>query len=117
MTTFGSVRVGLGERSYDIVVGRGLLAEADKHVGPLLARPRVAIVTDTNVEALHLGTLTQALARGGISSSTVVLPAGEETKNFRELEALLDKLLDARIERSDTILALGGGVIGDITGF
>ncbi len=117
MSMFGSVRVGLGERSYDIVVGRDLLAEADKHIGPMLARPRVAVVTDTNVEGLHLGTLTKALARGGIHADTIVLPAGEETKNFRELESLLDKLIDARIERSDTILALGGGVIGDITGF
>ncbi len=117
MSVFGTVRVALGERAYDVVVGRGLLAEAEKHIGPLLARPRVAIVTDSNVEGLHLATLTAALARGGISANTIVLPAGEETKNFRQLEALLDRLLDARIERSDTILALGGGVIGDIAGF
>ena len=117
MSVFGSVRLGLGERGYDVVVGRDLLAEADKHVGPLLARPQVAVVTDANVEKLHLATLTAALARGGIRAHTIVLPAGEETKSFAQLEKLLDKLLEACIERSDTILALGGGVIGDITGF
>jgi 3-dehydroquinate synthase len=117
MSVFGSVRLALGERGYDVIVGRGLLAEAEKHIGPLLARPRVAVVTDANVERLHLASLTQALARGGIHATTIVLPAGEETKSFAHLEKLLDKLLDARIERSDTILALGGGVVGDITGF
>ncbi|MBM3507691.1 MAG: 3-dehydroquinate synthase [Alphaproteobacteria bacterium] len=117
MSVFGSVRLGLGDRAYDVVVGRGLLAEAERHIAPLLARPRVAVVTDSNVERLHLETLTQALARGGIAATAIVLPAGEETKSFAHLEKLLDKLLDARIERTDTILALGGGVVGDITGF
>ena len=117
MSTFGTVHVPLGERAYDIVVGRDLLADAAKHIGPLLARPKVAIVTDANVERLHLGTLVGALNKAAIQSTVTVMPAGEETKSFAHLERLLDQLLDARIERSDTIVALGGGVIGDLTGF
>lgn len=117
MSVFGTVRLPLGERAYDIVVGRDLLADADTHIGPLLARPTVAIVTDSNIAELHLGTLQTALGRSGIQSKTIVLPPSEGTKSFVHLEKLIDQLLDARIERSDTILALGGGVIGDIAGF
>src|SRR5687767_13987653 len=109
MSVFGTVHVGLAERAYDIVVGRGLRADAGTHVLPLLARPRVAVVTDANVERLHLSTLVAALNGAGIHADAIVLPPGEETKSFTQLERLLDKLLDARIERSDTILALGGG--------
>jgi len=117
MSEFGTVRVALAERGYDIVVGRGILAEAAKYIQPLLARPRVAIVTDANVESLHLPVLLESLNRAGIQSTVTVMPAGEETKSFAHLERLLDQLLDARIERTDTIVALGGGVIGDLTGF
>jgi 3-dehydroquinate synthase len=112
-----TVTVGLGDRSYDILVGTGLLARAGELIGPMLKRPRTFIVTDVNVAALHLEPLRAALAAAGIDSAAHVLPAGEKTKSFVHLEALLDAMLDARLERRDRVIALGGGVIGDLTGF
>ncbi len=112
-----TVRVELGARSYDVAVGDGLLAEAGALMGPLLARPRVAVVTDEHVAPLHLGGLLASLDAAAIAHDEIVLPAGEATKDFRHLEALLDRLLALPIERTTTLLALGGGVIGDLTGF
>jgi 3-dehydroquinate synthase len=112
-----TIQVALGERSYDIVVGRGLLPEAGALMAPAIARPRVFVITDANVAALHLASLTASLDRAGISHDEIVLPPGEATKEFAQLEALLDRLLEARIERTTTLVALGGGVIGDIVGF
>ena len=118
MSSFASIHVALGDRAYDVVVGGGVLADAARYLKPVLARPAVAIVTDQNVAKLHLPALQAALAQGGIEvAATVVLPPGEATKDFPHLMRVLDELLQARIERSDTVLALGGGVIGDLTGF
>jgi 3-dehydroquinate synthase len=111
------VGVSLGARSYDIWVGEGLLARAGGLLRPVLARPRVAIVTDDTVARLYLPPLRAALDRAGIEAVSIVVPAGEETKSFAQLERLCTALLDARIERSTTLIALGGGVIGDLTGF
>jgi 3-dehydroquinate synthase len=111
------VAVDLGARSYEIVIGDGLLAEAGAHITPLLARPFAAIVTDENVGLLHLKPLQDALTRRGIASQAIVLPAGEKTKSFTHLAETCDKLLAAGVERRDTVIALGGGVIGDLTGF
>jgi 3-dehydroquinate synthase len=112
-----TVTVGLGDRSYDILVGAGLLADAGTLVGAALRRPRTFVVTDANVAALHLETLLDALKGAGIEAGVHVLPAGEQTKSFTHLEALLGAMLDARLERRDRVIALGGGVIGDLTGF
>ena len=112
-----SVAVDLVGRSYRIDIGEGLLAETGKRVGPLLARPFTAIVTDENVARHHLGAVESSLAAEGIASVAIVLPAGESTKTFTHLAELCDKLLAAGIERRDRILALGGGVIGDLAGF
>jgi 3-dehydroquinate synthase len=112
-----SITVALGERSYDIHVGTGLLAEAGKIIRPLLSSPRVFVVTDENIESLHLDSLKDALDRADIENHGVVLPAGEQSKSFLHLESLLDAMLEARCERSTTIIAFGGGVIGDLTGF
>ena len=117
MKTSEIVRVGLGERSYEIVIGDGLLAEAGRRIAPLLARPVTAIVTDANVARHHLMALQNSLASAGISSTPVVLPPGETTKSFKHLAELCDRLLAAGIERRDRIIALGGGVIGDLAGF
>lgn len=111
------VHVPLGARSYDVVVGPGLLAQAGSAIAPLLKRPFAAIVTDETVAALHLEALTGSLARAGIESRAIVLPPGEGTKSFAHLEALLTQLIDAGVERTDMVLALGGGVIGDLAGF
>ena len=109
--------VGLGSRSYDILIGGDLLAKASEHVRPLLPRPYTVIVTDENVAALHLETLQTGLAAEGIESDTIVLPPGEGTKNMAALKEVVEGLLAAKVERDDLIIAFGGGVIGDLAGF
>jgi 3-dehydroquinate synthase len=112
-----TVGVALGKRSYDITIGEGLLAEAGTRILPLLKRKVTAIVTDSNVAKHHLVALEASLKTSGIAATSIVLPAGEATKSFTHLADLCDKLLAAGIERRDTIIALGGGVIGDLAGF
>lgn len=111
------VHVALGARAYDIHVGAGLLAQTGGLIGPLLRRNRVAIVTDGNVAARHAPALLAALDSAGISHSLRIVPAGEGSKNFQELQALLDWMLTEKVERGDLLLAFGGGVIGDLAGF
>ncbi len=111
-----SLRVALGARSYDIMIGEGLLGQAGRHIAPLLATPRVAVVTDENVAALHLEELRRALDDAAIAHHCFVLPAGEATKDFGHLEDLLGRLLEAKVSRDVTLVAFGGGVIGDIAG-
>ncbi|MEE8274144.1 MAG: 3-dehydroquinate synthase family protein, partial [Alphaproteobacteria bacterium] len=111
------LRVELGARGYDIVVGEGLLADAVTWLGPVLESRRVAVVCDETVAALHLPALGRALEAAGIEHHDAVVPAGEASKDFAHLERLVDSLLDARIERSDAVIALGGGVVGDLAGF
>jgi 3-dehydroquinate synthase len=113
----GPLRVELGARSYDILVGAGLLGEAGALMAPLLPSPRVAIVTDETVARLHLATLEASLTRARIGHESIAFAPGEATKEFGALAALLDALLEAKVERSTTILALGGGVVGDLAGF
>ncbi|MCI0431199.1 MAG: 3-dehydroquinate synthase [Rhodospirillales bacterium] len=111
------LRVELGARSYDILIGRGLLANAGRHLKPVLKQPRVIVLTDHTVAELHLPSLTRALGAAGIDSHPIILPPGEQTKSFAQLEEVIDQLLAARIERGTTLAALGGGVIGDLAGF
>ncbi len=111
------VSVALGARSYDVHVGRGLLATAGQRLKPLLKQPRVVVLTDRTVAALHLPTLQRALDGAGIAHEAIVLPPGEQTKDFAHLQQVLDRMLAARIERGTTLVALGGGVIGDLGGF
>lgn len=111
------LRVDLGPRSYDIQIGAGLLQRAGDFIRPL-AKGRVFIVTDAHVAAVHLPALEVALAKAGIDAPpAIILPPGEATKCFAELERLIAALLERGLERSDTIAAFGGGVIGDIAGF
>ncbi|MFQ5775990.1 MAG: 3-dehydroquinate synthase [Kiloniellaceae bacterium] len=117
MTRHARQRVALGERSYDIVAGEDLLAEAGRHIAPVLRQRRVLIVTDGNVADLHLATLERALDDAGIAYDAAVLPPGERTKDFEHLETLVERLLDLKVERGSTLIALGGGVVGDLTGF
>jgi 3-dehydroquinate synthase len=111
------VPVGLAQRSYDILIASDLIAEAGQHVSPVLAQRRVVVVTDQTVAELHLAPLAAALDRAGIAHETIVLPAGEATKDFAHLARLLDDLAERKVERRTTLVALGGGVIGDLTGF
>ncbi|MFN4089664.1 MAG: 3-dehydroquinate synthase [Alphaproteobacteria bacterium] len=112
-----TVRVELGARSYDILVGGGLIAGAGELLAPRLRRPRAVVVTDATVADLHLGALGAGLAAAGIRSDSVVVPAGEASKAFDRLAGLLDGILDAGIDRDTTLIALGGGVVGDLGGF
>lgn len=110
------VDVGLGERSYAIHVAPGALAEAGMLLKPF-APAVVPVVTDAHVAQHHLGTFAASLERAGIEARPIVLPPGEETKSFRGLEQLCSALLAEGVERGGLIVALGGGVIGDLTGF
>ena len=104
-------------RSYDIHIGSGLLESCASLISPLLKRDFIAIVTDENVAKTHLKGLTQALDGAGITHVTKIMPPGEASKSFTGLEALMHWLLDNKVERQDMVIALGGGVIGDLTGF
>ncbi|MSP43068.1 MAG: 3-dehydroquinate synthase [Alphaproteobacteria bacterium] len=111
------VHVALGDRAYDIHVGAGILPQTAGLIRPLLRRGRVGVITDGNVALHHLPALLSALGDAGISHAVRIVPAGEQSKNFQELEALLDWMLAEKIERGDLLLAFGGGVIGDLAGF
>jgi 3-dehydroquinate synthase len=111
------IPVSLGERSYDVAIEAGGLRRAGERLAGYAPRKRFTVVTDSNVADAHLGTLTASLAAAGIAAEPIVLPAGEATKSWAQLEALTDRLIELGIERSDHVVALGGGVIGDLVGF
>ncbi|RMD47869.1 MAG: 3-dehydroquinate synthase [Alphaproteobacteria bacterium] len=112
-----TVPVGLGARSYEVVIGPGLLGEAGSRIAPLLARPRVAVVTEERVAAFHLPELVAALEAAGIAHDVLVLPPGEGTKSWEHLRRTAEWLLERGVERRDVVVAFGGGVIGDLVGF
>ncbi|MBT7943675.1 MAG: 3-dehydroquinate synthase [Alphaproteobacteria bacterium] len=114
---FETLNVGLGQRSYDILVGERLLQQAGALIRPVLARPRCVLITDENVEQHWLETVENSLDTAGIEYQSIVLEPGEQTKDYGHVEALTGQLLDARAERSTTLIALGGGVVGDLVGF
>lgn len=112
-----TVPVSLGERSYDILIGKGLIARAGEEVAKRLPGIRVAIVTDENVAKAHLEALTESFARVGIESTPVIVAPGEKSKSFSTLETVTNAVLAARLERGDAVVAFGGGVVGDLSGF
>ena len=111
------VHVPLGDRAYDIHIGRDLMGQAGALIEPVLQRAKVAIVTDSNVAPLHLHRLKEALQSAGIAHAALILPAGEATKSWAHLSQTIDFFLNEKIERRDVVIALGGGVIGDLVGF
>jgi 3-dehydroquinate synthase len=111
------VAVALGERAYDVHIGENLFEKAGDLLSPLLQRPKVVVVTDERVAAAQGERLKAGLDAGGIKSKFITLPSGEGTKSFSQLEALTGALLDSGVERNDLVIAFGGGVIGDLTGF
>lgn len=111
------VGVALPGREYQVRIGAGLIARAGAEIAPLLHRPRVAIVTDETVAAYHLTPLTDALERAGIAHSALLLPPGEATKGWPQFERTVEWLLEQKVERRDVVVALGGGVVGDLVGF
>lgn len=113
-----SVHVGLGERSYDILIGSGLLARAGDFIAALKGMRRLIVISDANVAPRYLDTLMTSLKAAGLQADALPpLPAGEGTKSFAQLEALLEAVLQKQPERGTALVALGGGVIGDLVGF
>lgn len=112
-----TVAVQLGDRSYDILIGPGLVERAGAEIARRLPGVRAAVITDENVGRAHLPALMRSLEAAGVDAVAVTLPAGEKTKSFEHLEASVDAVLAARLERRDVVIALGGGVIGDLSGF
>ncbi len=111
------VRVNLNERSYDILIGPGLIGSAGTQIANRLPGIRAAIIADDTVAAHYLSPLQHSLDAAGIQSTSIILPAGEKTKSFECLMEAVDQVLAARLERGDAVIALGGGVIGDLSGF
>jgi 3-dehydroquinate synthase len=112
-----TVKVPLGERAYDVLIGPGLLARSGEIIAERLAGARCAVVTDENVARHHLPALQAALENAGLLVGAIVLKPGEATKSFGVLEPLSERLLELGLERGDLVVALGGGVIGDLAGF
>ncbi len=111
-----TVTVELGSRTYPIHIEAGILARAGEFLAPLAGKRRVPIVTDENLSA-HLATLQASLTAAGITSEAIVLAPGEGSKSWATLEMLCNRLLELGVERGDHVVALGGGVIGDLVGF
>jgi 3-dehydroquinate synthase len=112
-----TVRVALGERAYDIAIGRGQLASLGRRIAALKPGAKAAIVTDTNVERLLLAPTRAALAEAGVAATHISVSPGEGSKSIAMFERVCEALLAARVERGDVVVALGGGVVGDLAGF
>lgn len=117
MSVQDTLTVELGDRRYDIVIGDGLLPKVGNHMKGFLKGRQVAIITNASVAPLYLEPLKSGLDKAGFKTLTVILPDGESHKGWESLQKILDRLIENRFERSSTLVALGGGVIGDITGF
>jgi 3-dehydroquinate synthase len=111
------ITVGLGQRSYDVRVGPGLIDGAGEAMAPLLKRRRTAVVSDATVWGLHGARLSAALERAGIAVSPVIVAPGEQTKSFEGLADVTERLLALELDRGDVVTAFGGGVVGDLAGF
>lgn len=112
-----TIRVDLGVRSYDIAIGPGLIDDAGRLLAERLGERRTIIITDTNVGPIYAARLAAALEQAGHLSRTITIAAGEASKSYAQLEDLLENLIGGGLERGSVLIALGGGVIGDLTGF
>jgi 3-dehydroquinate synthase len=111
------VAVALGERSYDIVIGESLIGRAGGLIAPVAQSRRAIVVSDSHVAPLHLSGLRQSLEQAGFAVGEAIVPAGESSKDYAEFGRLLDAILGQRPDRGTLLVALGGGVVGDLTGF
>jgi len=111
------VKVALDDRSYDIMIGRGVIASLGERIKALRPDAKAAIVTDSAVAKLHLAAAEKSLHASGITVSSIEVPPGEASKSYATFEKVCEALIAARIERDDLVIALGGGVIGDLAGF
>ena len=118
MTNYRRIPVsGDGFKPYDVIVGQGLLQDVEKWVAPYLVNKRVVLVTDSHVAPLHADGILAQFEAAGHKTHKIIVPAGESSKSFDGLKFLIDALLDCGLDRKDVVVALGGGVIGDLTGF
>lgn len=117
MAVHETVRVELGARSYDILIGEDVLAKAGKWLLPVLAQKRAIIISDANVAPLYLEHVTVPLAGSQVQLQHVTVPAGEGSKSFSQYASLMESILAFKPERKTTLIALGGGVVGDLVGF
>lgn len=115
--TFSAVRVNLGERSYEIRIGTGNLKSAGSFLNERGALKRAIVITDVRVEPFHARPVVESLAASGVAVETVIVPSGEETKCVAEAEKLWNKLLELGADRQSLVVAVGGGVVGDLAGF
>ena len=113
----GLVKVNLGTRSYDIVIGRGVADSLGARIAALRPGAKTFIVTDENVARQILPAILGTLGRAGVKTDSIVVPPGESSKSFPVFERVCEAIVAARIERGDLVIALGGGVIGDLAGF
>ncbi|MEP2947126.1 MAG: 3-dehydroquinate synthase [Lentilitoribacter sp.] len=111
------VSVSLQDRSYDILIGRGLMKDAGAEIAKRLPNAKATVITDETVAENYLAPLTESLKSVGIEIDPLVLTPGEKTKNYENMETACDHILKCKLERGDAVIALGGGVIGDLTGF
>jgi len=112
-----TVDVALGERAYDMIIGRGMLAALGERIAALRPGARTAIVTDRTVAKHWLAATEASLRQAGIPTATIVVEEGESSKSYAGLEKVSEALIAAKIERNDLVIALGGGVVGDLAGF
>jgi 3-dehydroquinate synthase len=112
-----TVNVPLGDRAYDIIIGRGALSSLGRRLAALRPNVRAAIVTDSTVAKLYLDMTEAALSEAGIGTVRITVPPGEKSKSFRVFERVCESIIAERIERGDVVVALGGGVVGDLAGF
>jgi 3-dehydroquinate synthase len=115
--TVDVVPVNLGARSYEVRIGTGLIDRTGVEIGPLLKRRKVAVITDETVAGTHLMRLAGSLESEGIAMTALALPSGEATKGWEQFIRAVEWLLEQKIERSDVVMAFGGGVVGDLVGF
>ena len=118
MKKYKDINIDLKDRSYKILINDNIEDMLFNVVSKIISRPKVFIVTDENVAGFVLPTIRKILDDGGIETHVVIIPSGEKrVRAFLNLESLIKELLNLKIERQDTLIALGGGVIGDIVGF
>jgi shikimate kinase/3-dehydroquinate synthase len=111
------VPVPLAQTPYEVIIGEGLIARAGAYLAPILPQKRAVVITDSHVGHIHLANLLAGLAETGIEARTITVPAGEASKNFATYQHVVESLLEAGVERRTAVIALGGGVIGDLAGF
>ena len=117
MSEHNKLRINLKENSYDIIIEHGLLSELGALISKKFGKPKTFIVTDSNIAAHWLKQTIESLSAQGMSPKVLEVPVGESTKSFINLEKIIDQLLESKVDRDSVLIALGGGVIGDLAGF